>query len=160
MNVRGAGHLYRRTYQTAAGEKRKAGVYWWKCGRIRVSTGMRTEEEAQQWAVERLVEMRRGHLVGIRGPRPTWTGPPCRKHGVAVGVPAALIHDLRRTAARDLRRAGVPLAEAMGQLGHRDVRTHQDYSTVARADQTEALARLEALRAGEPVQQRLAMIRR
>jgi predicted DNA-binding transcriptional regulator AlpA len=66
--------------------------------------------------------------------------------------------DRRRSA--DLRRAGVPLAEAMGQLGHRDVRTHQDYSTVARADQTEALARLEALRAGEPVQQRLAMIRR
>lgn len=82
-----------------------------------------------------------------------------RRACAAAGVPGhPLIHDLRRTAARDLRRAGVPLAEAMGQLGHRDLRIHQDYSTVAREDQTEALARLEALRAGEPVQTRFAKL--
>jgi len=64
MQVRGAGHLYRPKYTTAGGEVREAGVFWWKCGRLRVSTGCRTEDDAQRWAIQRLVEMQRGHLVG------------------------------------------------------------------------------------------------
>jgi integrase len=78
-----------------------------------------------------------------------------REACIAAGVPAALIHDLRRTAARDLRRAGVAPYVAMAQLGHRDVRTHQAYSVVLKEDQADAITRLEQLRAGEPVQQRL-----
>jgi integrase len=78
-----------------------------------------------------------------------------REASIKAGVPAALIHDLRRTAARDLRRAGVAPYVAMAQLGHRDTRTHQAYSVVLRQDQADAITRLEQLRAGEPVQQRL-----
>ena len=363
MRISGTGSVYLPRYRSRTGERRTSGVYWWKLGRARVSTGMRTEKAAQGWVMERLVEMRRGHLVGLkaaavqyddlermllerwaaegrvgvqqaaarlrflrksfagwraeaittdritayslrrraagaapatvnlelallhrafaiarecgrldvipvvrrlpgvghrtgtvergdldrivealperyrapvwllywsgwregevlgltwqrvdlrageirlgaadsktRRPRTLAFGPESQISRIlagqwqgrraispfvfpgrscsgmnetslqkawraacgAAGIPGhPLIHDLRRTAARDLRRAGVPLAEAMGQLGHRDIRVHQDYSTVARADQAEALAKLEALRAGEPVQQRFARI--
>lgn len=79
-----------------------------------------------------------------------------RRACVAVGVPAALIHDLRRTAVRDMRRAGVPLAVAMAAVGHASLAVHQGYSVVAREDQNEGMARLVALRVGEPLQQRLA----
>ncbi len=74
----------------------------------------------------------------------------------AVGVPdARIIHDLRRTAVRDLRRAGVSLAVAMGAVGHQSLSIHQGYSVVAREDQDAGMAQLVALRAGEPVQRRL-----
>lgn len=56
---------------------------------------------------------------------------------------------------RDMRRAGVPLAVAMGTVGHTDLATHQGYSVVARQDQDEGMARVAALRAGEPVQRRI-----
>jgi integrase len=74
----------------------------------------------------------------------------------ASGCPGKLIHDLRRTMVRDLRRAGVPLAVAMASVGHRSLDVHQGYSVVAAGDLEEGLGRVEALRAGEPVQQRLA----
>lgn len=76
----------------------------------------------------------------------------------ASGLPNALIHDLRRTAIRDMRRAGVPLAVAMGAVGHANLSVHQGYSVVARMDQDDGLARFAALRAGEPVQTRFAKI--
>lgn len=353
MNVRGAGHLYRPTYRGRDGERKQAGVYWWKVGRARMSTGCRTEEDAQRWAVDRLVEMRRGHLVGATAAPLRWddlermlcdrwaadgrrgllqcmarlrhlrrafggwradavttdritayavrrraehaavgtvnlelailrrgfglareagrldtipvihrlpgalhrtgtvergdldailaqlapryrppiealywtgwregeilrlvwqrvdlqahelrldvskTGQPrvlCyasvpalrdlldeahrirgfspyvfpgragrqmdrtalqkawRRAAVAAGAPGALIHDLRRTAIRDMRRAGVPLAVAMGTVGHASLSVHQGYSIVARRDQDAGMAQLVALRAGEPVQ--------
>lgn len=360
MQVRGAGHLYLPTYRDRQGERKRAGVYWWKVGRARMSTGCRTEEDAQKWALERLIEMRRGHLVGVQAAplkwddlermlcdrwqadgrrgmmqcmsrlrhlrhafagwradaitsdritayavrrkaeraaigtinlelailrrgfglareagrldlipvihrlpgeghrtgtvergdldailaalptpyRPViealyWTGwregeilrlvwqrvdlsahemrldtsksgqprtlcyasiPALRelleqahrrrgfgpyvfpgragrpidrttlqKHWRAAcracRLPdATLIHDLRRTAVRDLRRAGVSLAVAMGAVGHRSLDVHQGYSVVARQDQDEGMARLVALRSGEPVQRRLAVM--
>lgn len=73
-----------------------------------------------------------------------------RRACASVGVPKALIHDLRRTAARDLRRADVSPFVAMAQLGHADPGTHQDYSVVLRQDRAEAVRRLEALREAEP----------
>jgi integrase len=71
------------------------------------------------------------------------------------GCPGKLIHDLRRTMVRDLRRAGVPLAVAMGTVGHRSLAVHQGYSVVAAEDLEYGLGRVEALRAGEPLQTRL-----
>lgn len=93
---------------------------------------------------------RAGHALDRTGLQKRW-----REACIKAGCPAALIHDLRRTAARDLRRAGVAPYVAMAQLGHRDTRTHQAYSVVLRQDATDAITRLEQLRAGEPVQQRL-----
>jgi integrase len=337
MRVKGVGHLYRPKYRAADGTTRESAVFWWKLGPHRVSTGCRTEPDAQAWAVKRLVEMQRGHLVGVRegalrwddiermledrwsldgrkgllqarsvlrrlrrawagwkteaittdaitryavrrrdeGAAPatvnlelavlrrgfglareagrlavipvihrlpgvrhrtgtvergdleailaalpekyhapirflhltgwregealglTWqhvdlgagelrldtskTGEPRRLHFgtdsalgvllrdvadsraalspyvcVEAGTPHLLIHDLRRTMVRDLRRAGVPLAVAMASVGHRSLDIHQGYSVVAASDLEAGLERVEALRAGEPVQQRLA----
>lgn len=359
MNVRGCGHLYRPRYTTTSGERKTAGVWWWKLSRMRVSTGCRTEEDAQRWVLEHLVEMRRGHLVGVKAAPPTWndlekmlldrwsldgragmmqsqarlrhlrrafagwhvdaittdriTAYAVRRRGegAAAGTinlelamirraftlaheagrlgvvpvihrlpgarrrtgtiqrgdldailaqlapryrpiiealwwtgwregeilgltwqrvdlvaqemrldtsksgeprvlsfaavaplrtllaeahthrtfspyvwpgragrrmdrtglqkawraacrmaacPTLYIHDIRRTAVTDLRRAGVALAVAQTLVGHRDLRTHQGYSIVARQDQDAALAQLVALRAGEPVQRRFAVI--
>jgi integrase len=356
MQVRGAGHLYLPKYGPREA-RRVSGVFWWKCGKVRLSTGCRTEADAQRWALERLVEMRRGHLVGAvaarltyddlermlldrwqaesrkgqqqavarlrhlrrafagwavdalttdrltaysarrraegaavatvnlelalirrafgiareagrldripvirrlpgalrrtgtieagdldailsrlperyRAPirflhatgwreqealRLTWsrvdleagevrldtskTGAPrivylggspslralleslwrsrreispyvfpgragrpidrttlqkrWRVAAIAAGLPAALIHDLRRTMKRDLRRSGAEIGESMRILGHTDVRVHLGYDVVNRRDQEETLRRVELLRAGEPVQQRL-----
>lgn len=75
------------------------------------------------------------------------------------GIPGAYIHDLRRTAARDLRRAGVAPVIAMAQLGHQDSRTHDGYSVILPVDQAEALQRLEALRATEPARRSVAKMR-
>jgi len=360
VQVRGAGHLYRPAYRTRAGEKKQAGVFWWKLGRNRMSTGCRTEQDAQQWALERLIEMRRGHLVGVKAAPPSWddlermledrwtldgrrgmlqarsslrhlrrafagsradtittdrithyavrrrqegaapatvnlelamlrrafgvareagrldvipvirrlpgvghrtgtidqgeleailaelparyvapirllwltgwrlseglnltwrnvdlkvgelrldtskTGEPrvvsfrstsaihtlieavagaraslspylfpgragrrmdrtalqkaWRRSCIAAGSPRALIHDLRRSMVRDFRRADVALAVAMGTVGHRSLSIHQGYSTVTAEDFRQGLDRVEALRAGEPVQRRLSQI--
>lgn len=360
MQVRGAGHLYRPTYKGSKGERRQGGVYWWKLGSVRQSTGCRTEKEAQAWAMDRLVEMRRGHLIGVKAAAPSWdelermledrwtrdarrgmlqarsamkhlrrafagsradtittdrvnsyaarrlragaavatvnvelailrrsftlarevgrvavipvihrlkgavrrtgtvergdleavlarleprfvapirllwltgwrlsealnlswqqvdlrarelrldtskTGEPraihfsdgselhqlltgvsaarqslspylfpgragrrldrttiqkaWRRACIAAGCPKALIHDLRRTMVRDMRRAGVALAVAMGTVGHRSLSVHQGYSTVAAEDFVHGLDRVEAFRAGQPVQRRLAHI--
>ncbi|HUW10952.1 MAG TPA: site-specific integrase [Anaerolineae bacterium] len=362
MRVRGAGYLYKPKYRSADGQRKEAGVYWWKCAGKRFSTGCRTEEEAQKWALERLIDMRRGHLLGVKtkpllwddiermlidrwtldgrkgmlqsmavlrrlrrafqgwqaeaittdritahaarrreaGAAPatinlelavlrrgftlareagriasipvihrlpattprtgtieagdlerilaelgsryrpvvrllyltgwregealglTWqrvdleagelrldtskTGQPRilhfppgsglatllkEQHGsrkaispyvfpgragrrtdrtalqkawrracVAAGLPKALIHDLRRTMVRDMRRAGVPLAVAMGAVGHASLQIHQGYSVVARRDQLEGLSLVEAMRAREPHQQRLLLFGR
>ncbi len=96
---------------------------------------------------------RAGHRMDRTAIEKAW-----RRACIAAGVPRALIHDLRRTAIRDMRRAGVSLAVAMGAVGHRSLTVHQGYSVVARQDQEDGLARLEALRSGEPVQRRLVTI--
>lgn len=358
MQVRGAGHLYRPTYRSSSGARREGGVWWWKLGKDRRSTGCRDAKEAQAWAVDRLALMRRGHLVGLKAAPPSWdelvrmleerwtiqgrkgmlqarssmkhlhrvfagsradmitaervqtyaarrqqagaaaatinlelailrraftvarelgrinvipvihrvkgvvrrtgtvehgdleavlatldqryvapirllwltgwrlsealnltwqrvdlracelrldtskTGEPrvlhfregselhqllagvaaarqslspylfpgragrrldrtsiqkaWRRACVAAGCPRALIHDLRRTMVRDMRRAGVALAVAMGTVGHRSLSVHQGYSTVTAEDFVHGLDRVEAFRAGQPVQRRLA----
>jgi len=81
-----------------------------------------------------------------------------RRASIAAGCPKALIHDLRRTMVRDMRRAGVALAVAMGTVGHRSLSVHQGYSTVSAEDFVQGLDRVESLRAGEPVQRRLVSI--
>lgn len=73
MQVRGAGHLYRPKYRTAdGGVVKESGIWWWKCGKVRMSTGHRSEEDAQRWVIDRLVEMHRGHLVGARAKPLAW----------------------------------------------------------------------------------------
>lgn len=85
----------------------------------------------------------------------TALGKAWRGAAIEVGVPAALIHDLRRTMTRDMRRANVSLAVAMGTVGHESLEVHHGYSVVSREDQSDGLARVAALRSGEPVQRKL-----
>jgi integrase len=79
-----------------------------------------------------------------------------RRACIAAGCPRALIHDLRRTMVRDMRRAGVSLAVAMNTVGHANLAVHQGYSVVAREDQVDGLAALEAYRESRGSERKIA----
>lgn len=79
-----------------------------------------------------------------------------RRACIAAGCPKALIHDLRRTMVRDMRRAGVPLAVAMSTVGHANLAVHQGYSIVAREDQVAGLAALDAYRESRGSERKIA----
>jgi integrase len=65
MRVRGAGCLYLPRY-TRGGKRKASGIWWWKRGKTRVSTGCRDKKDAEAWVLQRLAEMGRGGLVGLR----------------------------------------------------------------------------------------------
>ena len=60
------------------------------------------------------------------------------------GVPGTYFHDLRRTAARNLIRAGVSEQHAMRLLGHKTRVMFQRYNIIDRRDLDAAMARLAA----------------
>jgi integrase len=61
----------------------------------------------------------------------------------AAGVPALLFHDLRRTAARNLRRAGVPETVIMKIGGWRTRSVFERYAIVSRNDIADAMLQLQ-----------------
>jgi integrase len=64
----------------------------------------------------------------------------CRK----AGRPALLPHDLRRSAVRNLERAGVSRSVAMKLTGHKTEAVYRRYAIVAENDLREAGAKLAA----------------
>jgi integrase len=79
----------------------------------------------------------------IRGMRRSWRSA-CRK----AGVPGLILHDLRRSAVRNLERAGISRSVAMKMTGHKTESIYRRYAIVAESDLTEAGARLSAQLAG------------
>ena len=63
--------------------------------------------------------------------------------------PARLFHDFRRTAVRNLERAGVPRSVAMKLTGHKTEAVYRRYAIVAEADLAEGVKKLAALHASE-----------
>ena len=61
------------------------------------------------------------------------------------GVPKRIPHDFRRTAVRNLERAGVPRSVAMKLTGHKTEAVYRRYAIVCEADLTEGLKKLAAL---------------
>ena len=75
--------------------------------------------------------------------RETW-----RDACVAAGVPMLLFHDLRRTAARNLRRAGVAEGVIMKIGGWRTRSVFERYAIVSQTDISEAMRKLEVQQNG------------
>jgi integrase len=63
----------------------------------------------------------------------------------AAGVPGRLVHDLRRTACRNLERMGVSRSVAMLMVGHRTESIYRRYAIASEEDLREASAKLNAL---------------
>jgi integrase len=72
----------------------------------------------------------------------------------AAGYPGRIPHDFRRTAVRNLERAGVPRSVAMKMVGHKTETMYRRYAIVSDGDLQDAalkLARLES--AGQSIGQ-------
>jgi integrase len=65
---------------------------------------------------------------------------------IAAGVPGLLLHDLRRSAARNLRNAGVPEGVIMKIGGWRTRSVFERYSIIVQSDIQDAMGKLETLR--------------
>jgi integrase len=81
-----------------------------------------------------------GRFVGSRqlDPRRTWDAA-CR----AAGVPGLLLHDLQRSAVRNMEQAGVPRSVATKLTGHKTESVYRRYAIVSPADLAGAAERLE-----------------
>jgi integrase len=91
------------------------------------------------------------HRAGkpIRDYRHAWLAA-CKRASLIGRIP----HDFRRTAVRNLERAGVSRSVAMLMVGHRTESIYQRYAIVNEADQREAVAKLAALAVRDAKQRR------
>ncbi len=72
-----------------------------------------------------------------------------REAANAAKLPGRLFHDYRRTAARDLVRAGVPESVAMRITGHRTAAVFRRYNITSDRDKREAVSKLTGYRAAQ-----------
>ena len=96
----------------------------------------------------RQVEREQGRIIpyvfhrngtAMKGFRKSWATA-CK----AVGCPGMIRHDFRRTAVRNLVRAGIPERVAMTMTGHKTRSVFERYNIVSPSDLTDAAAKLDA----------------
>jgi integrase len=76
-----------------------------------------------------------------------------------VGVDGRLFHDLRRTAGRNMIRAGVPETVARSITGHRTRSMFDRYNITSERDKVEALRKIDAHFESQPTTSKVATIR-
>jgi integrase len=104
----------------------------------------RAATDALQQATGQIIPLvfhRHGRL--IKAYRRAWISS-CRK----AGVPDRIPHDFRRTAVRNLERAGVSRSVAMKMVGHRTESIYRRYAIVSESDLREAARKLAAVEQG------------
>src|SRR5687767_13845566 len=77
----------------------------------------------------------------------------------AAGYPGKLFHDFRRTAVRNLERAGVPRSTAMARVGHKTEAIYKRYAIVDEASHREAGEKYGAFASGKPPAKQTARVR-
>jgi integrase len=128
---------------------------------IRLEPGTTKNREGREVTIESgvLLELRRQCVEGKRPDDHVFTrgDKPIRDFRqswenlcTAAGIPGLLFHDLRRTAARNLRAAGVPEEIIMRIAGWKTSSIFKRYAIVDKADVREALQRLERARQVQP----------
>jgi integrase len=83
-----------------------------------------------------------GGVAPIRDFRKAW-----QKACIAAGVPGKLVHDFRRSAVRNLEKAGVPRSTATKLTGHKTESVYLRYAIVSKKELQEGAAKLQALHA-------------
>jgi integrase len=134
-----------------------------QAGTVRLDSGTTKNDEGRVFMFHELGELRktleaqRASADGLRasGTLVPWVfhraGTPIRSFRkawkdacLAAGCPGRLIHDLRRTAVRNLVRAGVPERVAMQLTGHKTRSVFERYNIVSSTDLLEASRMLNA----------------
>jgi len=72
-----------------------------------------------------------------------------KKACIDAGVPNRIPHDFRRTAVRNLERAGVSRSVAMKLTGHKTEAVYRRYAIVSESDLAEGVGKLAALQASD-----------
>lgn len=103
--------------------------------------GLWVEHEALQkrGTICPYVFQRRGRR--IKNLRKAWTDA-CRE----AGHPGKLLHDLRRSAVRNMERCGLSRSVAMQLTGHKTESVYRRYAITSEADLREGVERLDAAR--------------
>jgi integrase len=76
----------------------------------------------------------------------------------AAGVPGRILHDFRRTAVRNLERAGIPRSVAMKMVGHKTESVYRRYAIVDEEMLRDAAVKLAARRGQSPGQSGVVVI--
>jgi integrase len=139
-------------------------------GFVRLDVGTTKNREGREWPLDALPELRNlleqqreqtraieratsavvpfvFHRSGraIKDFRSAWRSA-CSRAGLVGHIP----HDFRRTAVRNLERAGVPRSVAMKLVGHRTEEIYRRYAIVSSRDLADGVAKLARLRESAP----------
>ena len=106
--------------------------------------------ETRTGQIIRWLSHREGHP--IKSFRRGWQSA-CRNAGLAGRIP----HDFRRTAVRNLERAGVPRSTAMELVGHRTEAIYRRYAIADEGMLRDGAAKLSAVHEVEPTAPRVIL---